>query len=95
MLSELHSLNLKLCNKQCNKKLVLHLIVVTQLSNGWQHNYSIKTRKVGQANEQCMYSLMSLRRLFIVMLSVVMLSVIILSGIMLTVMEQIKCMACS
>jgi len=60
MLSELHSLNLKLCSKQCNKKFVLHLIVVPQLSSGWQHNYSTKTRLADQANEQSMYFLMSM-----------------------------------
>jgi hypothetical protein len=53
------SLNLKLCSKQYNKKFVLHLIVVPQLSSGWQHNYSTKTWLAGQANEQSMYSLMS------------------------------------
>jgi hypothetical protein len=55
MLSELHSLNLKLCSKQYNKKIVLHLIVVPQLCRGWQHNYSTKTRQAGRANEQSMY----------------------------------------
>jgi hypothetical protein len=60
MPSELNSLNLKLCNKQYNKKFVLHLIVVPQLSSGWQHNYSTKTRQAGQVNEQSMYSLMSM-----------------------------------
>jgi len=60
MLSELHILNLKLCSKQYNKKIVLHLIVGPQLSSGWQHKYSTKTRQVGQANEQSMYSLMSM-----------------------------------
>ncbi len=34
MLSELHSLNFKLCSKQYNKKFVLHLMVVPQLSTG-------------------------------------------------------------
>ncbi len=34
-----------------------------QLSSGWQHNYSTKTRLVGWANEQSMYSLMSMDRL--------------------------------
>jgi hypothetical protein len=29
-------------------------------SSGWRHNYSTKTRQVGQANEQSMYSLMSM-----------------------------------
>ncbi len=60
MLYELHSLNLKLCNKPYNKKIVLHLIEVSQLSSGRQHNYSTKTRQAGQANEQSMHSLMSM-----------------------------------
>jgi hypothetical protein len=60
MLSELHSLNLKLCSKQYNKKFVLHLIVVPQLSSGWRHNYLTKARQVGHANEQSMYSIMSM-----------------------------------
>jgi hypothetical protein len=60
MLSELHSLNLKLYSIQYNKKFVLHLIVVPQLSGGQRHNYSTKTRQAGQANEQSMYSLMSM-----------------------------------
>jgi hypothetical protein len=38
----------------------LHLIVATQLSSGWQHNYSTKTRLAGRANKQSMYSLMSM-----------------------------------
>jgi len=38
----------------------LHLIVVPQLSSGWWHNYSIKTRQVGCANEQSVYSLVSM-----------------------------------
>jgi hypothetical protein len=60
MLSELHNLNSKLCSKQYNKNFVLHLIVVPQLSSGWQHNYSTKTRQAGRAYEQSMYSLMSM-----------------------------------
>jgi hypothetical protein len=60
MLSELHNLNWKLCSKQYNKKFVLHLIVVPQLSISWQHNYSTKTSKAGWANELSMYSLMSM-----------------------------------
>ncbi len=60
MLSELHSLNLKLCSKQYNKIFVLHLIVVPQLSSGWWHNYLTKTRQPGWANEQSIYSLMSM-----------------------------------
>ncbi len=59
MLSELHSLNLKFCNKQYNIKFILHLIVVPQLSSGWEHNYTMKTRQAGWANEQSMYYLMS------------------------------------
>jgi hypothetical protein len=35
MLSELHSLNLKLCSEQYNKVILLHLIVAPQLSGGW------------------------------------------------------------
>ncbi len=31
-----------------------------QLSSHWQHNYSTKTRLAGWANEQSMYSLMSI-----------------------------------
>jgi hypothetical protein len=54
MLSELHSLHLKLCTKQYNQKNVLHLFVAPQLSSSWQHNYSTKTRYAGQANEQSM-----------------------------------------
>jgi hypothetical protein len=60
MLTELHSLNLKLCSKLYNKKFVLHLIVAPQLCSGWQHNYSTKTRQAGRANEQSMYSLVSM-----------------------------------
>jgi hypothetical protein len=55
MLSELHSLNLKLYSKQYNKKFVLHLIVVPQLGGGRQNNYSTKTRQAGRANEQSMH----------------------------------------
>jgi len=60
MLSELHSLNVKLCSKQYNTKFVLHLIVAPQLCSGWRHNYSTKTKQAGRANEQSMYSLMSM-----------------------------------
>ncbi len=60
MLSELHSLNLKLRSKSYNKKFVLHLIGAPQLSSGRQHNYSTKTRQAGRANGQSMYSLMSM-----------------------------------
>jgi hypothetical protein len=59
MLSEFHNLNLKLCSKQY-KKIVLHLIVVPQLSSGRQHDYSTITRQAGWANEQSMYSFMSI-----------------------------------
>ncbi len=54
MLSELHSLNLKLCSKQYNKKFVLHLIVVPQLGGGRRHNYSTKTRK-GRPGQWAVY----------------------------------------
>ncbi len=61
MLSELQSLNLKLCSKQINKIAILHLIVAPRLSGDWQHNYSTKTRQAGYANEQSMYySVMSM-----------------------------------
>jgi hypothetical protein len=53
-------LNLKLWSKQYNKSLVLHLIVAPQLGGSRQHNYSTKTRQAGHANEQSMYSLMSM-----------------------------------
>jgi hypothetical protein len=56
-------LNIKLFNKQYNKIVLLKLIVVPQLSNGWQHNYSTKTRQAGRANEQSMYSPMSMGRI--------------------------------
>jgi hypothetical protein len=55
MLSELHSLNLKLCSKQYNNIDLLHLIVAPQLSSGWWHSYSTEARLVGHANEQSMY----------------------------------------
>jgi hypothetical protein len=38
--------------------------VVPQLCSGWRHNYSNKTRQAGRANEQSMYSLMSMSRIF-------------------------------
>ncbi len=53
-------MNLKLCCKQYDKINLWHLIVVPQLSRGWQHNYSTETRQAGCANEQSMYSLMSM-----------------------------------
>jgi hypothetical protein len=60
MLYELHSLNLKLFSKKYNKNFVLHLNAALQLSSGWQHNYSTKTRQASHTNEQSMYSLMSM-----------------------------------
>jgi hypothetical protein len=36
------------------------MTVVPPLSGDWQHNYSTKTRHEGHANEQSMYSLMSM-----------------------------------
>ncbi len=36
------------------------MIVAPQLSSGWQHNYSNKTRQAGWANEQSIYYLMSM-----------------------------------
>jgi hypothetical protein len=48
-------LNLKLCSKKYNKIALLHLIVVTMLSGGWQHNYSTETRQAGDADEQSVY----------------------------------------
>jgi hypothetical protein len=42
-------MHLKLCSKQYNKKFVLHLIVVPQLSSGWQHKYSTKNKAGGLA----------------------------------------------
>ncbi len=38
----------------------MYLIVAPQLGGGRRHNYSTKTRQAGQANEQYMYSLMSM-----------------------------------
>ncbi len=57
---ELHRMNLKLYSKEYNKNFVLHLIVAPQLSSGWWHDYSTKTRQAGHANEQSMYSPMSM-----------------------------------
>jgi hypothetical protein len=65
MLTELNSFHLKLCSKEFIKKFVLHLIVVPQLSSDERYNYSTKTRQAGQANEQSMYSLMSMLKLFL------------------------------
>ncbi len=58
--TELHSLNLKLYSEQYNKNFVFRLIVAPQLSSGWWHNYSTKTRQVDHADEQSMYSLISM-----------------------------------
>jgi hypothetical protein len=35
-------------------------MVLPQLTGGWQHNYSTKTRQVGRANAQSIYSLISM-----------------------------------
>jgi hypothetical protein len=51
MLSELLSLNLNLNSKRHKKVDLFHLIVAQQLSCGWQHNYSTKTKQAGNANE--------------------------------------------
>ncbi len=40
----------------------MHLIVAPQLSGGYQHNYPTKTVQAGHANEQSIYSLMSIAR---------------------------------
>jgi hypothetical protein len=56
-LYELHNINLKLCGKQDNKIDLLHPLVAPQLSGGWQHNYSTKTREASHANEQSFYLL--------------------------------------
>ncbi len=37
---------------------LLHLIAAPQLSGGWWHNCSTKTRQAGRANEQSIYYLM-------------------------------------
>jgi len=49
-----------LIGKLYHKTFVLHLIVAPQLSSGWWHNYSTKTRQTGRANEQSIYSLLSI-----------------------------------
>ncbi len=38
----------------------LHLIAVPQLSGSWQHNYTTKVRQAGHADEQSIYSHMSM-----------------------------------
>jgi hypothetical protein len=60
MLSDVHSLNLKLYCKKYNKIDLLNLIVVPQVSGGLQNNYSGKTRPPGHANEESFYYLMSM-----------------------------------
>jgi len=59
-LFKLQNFNLKSCSKQNYQIDLLPLIVVPQLSNGWWHDYSTKTRPVGHANEQSIYCLMSI-----------------------------------
>ncbi len=59
MLSELHSLNLKLCRKQYNKKFVLHLIVAPQLS-GEQSMYSVMSMLVPLSVSQSKIDLLPL-----------------------------------
>jgi hypothetical protein len=56
-------LNLNLCSEQYNKIDLLYLIVAQQLSGGWRHNNSTKTREVGLPIEQSVYSLMSMEPL--------------------------------
>ncbi len=56
ILSENQNLGLMLCSKQQKKINLLYLIVVPQLSGGWFHNYSTKTRQASHGNEQSMYS---------------------------------------
>jgi hypothetical protein len=53
-------LDLKLCKKKSYKIDLLNLIVVPQLSGGWRHNNSTKTRQAGRANEQSIYYEMSM-----------------------------------
>jgi hypothetical protein len=47
ILPKLHNSNFKLCCKQYNKTDLSHLVVVSQLSGGWRHNYSIKIKQAG------------------------------------------------
>jgi hypothetical protein len=42
----------KKIERKSNKFVLLHLIVATQLSDGWQHNYSTKTNQAGCNNGQ-------------------------------------------
>jgi hypothetical protein len=55
IVSELHNLNMKLGNEQYNKIDLLHPLVGPQLSGGWQHKCSTKTRQVSLAHEQSIY----------------------------------------
>ncbi len=48
---------LKLCNKQYYKIDLKHKIAAPQLSGGWQHDYSAKTRQAFHANEQSIHYL--------------------------------------
>jgi hypothetical protein len=57
ILFELHNFNFNLCSKQNNKINLLHQIVATQLTGGWQHNHSTKKRQAGRKNEQFIFSL--------------------------------------
>ncbi len=43
----------------------MHLIVAPQLSGGWQHNYLNKTSQKGHANEQSIYSRISMANPFV------------------------------
>ncbi len=58
--SDLCNFNLKLGSKLYEKIGLTHMIVAPQISGGRQHNYSNKARQAGHANEQSIYSLMSL-----------------------------------
>jgi hypothetical protein len=58
-------LALKLCNKKSYKIDLLCLIVAPQLSGGWQHNNSTKTRQAGCANEQSIYYEMSMFKIIL------------------------------
>jgi hypothetical protein len=48
----------------------LRLIVVPQLSVGWQQNYSTKTRQAGGANEQSIYSLTYITKMYLMVVTV-------------------------
>jgi hypothetical protein len=51
----LYKFDLELCFQEYNKIDLLCQIVASQLSGGWRHNYSTKTRQAGHANEQSIY----------------------------------------